>query len=403
MKTVQHEHTPDVLRDPADFSLVLGGPLFQMLLRAHLSDNELHLIGQRIGVLAALCWLPLLILSGFEGNLLQGKLAVPFLYDFEAHGRFLVVVPLLIVAELIVHQRMRVLIKQFPERKLIPEDSMARFNAAITSAFRLRNSTVAEVLQLAIVYVFGIQLIWRHFIALDASTWYAVPSPEGSTLTLAGIWLGYVSLPVFQFLLLRWYFRLFIWMHFLWQVSRIKLNLSPIHPDRLGGLGFLSGTAFAFMPLLLAHGALFAGNLANRILHLGLPLLSFKYEIITLVVVLLGAVLLPLLVFAPQLAATKRAGLLEYGALAQRYAREFDHKWLRGGAPAGESLIGSSDIQSLADLNNSLQIISGMRLAPITRDTLIRLAAAIVAPLSPLVLTMMPLEELIKRLIAMLF
>jgi len=157
------------------------------------------------------------------------------------------------------------------------------------------------------------------------------------------------------------------------------------------------------MPLLLAHGALFAGNLANRILHLGLPLLSFKYEIITLVVVLLGAVLLPLLVFAPQLAATKRAGLLEYGALAQRYAREFDHKWLRGGAPAGESLIGSSDIQSLADLNNSLQIISGMRLAPITRDTLIRLAAAIVAPLSPLVLTMMPLEELIKRLIAMLF
>ena len=403
MRAATHAQHPEMLRDPADFSLVLGGPLFQALRRAHLSDNELHLVGQRIGVIALICWLPLLILSAVEGNLLPGRLAVPFLYDFEAHGRFMVVVPLLVVAELIVHQRMRTLVKQFPERKLIPEDSMGRFNAAITSAFRLRNSTAAEVTLVAVVYGLGIQLIWRQFLALNVNTWYAAPAAGGSELTLAGFWLGYISLPIFQFLLLRWYFRLFIWMHFLWQVSRIELALSPTHPDRLGGLGFLSGTAFAFMPLLLAHGALLAGNLANRIFYLGTPLLSFKYEIIALVIVLLGVVLLPLLVFAPQLAQAKRTGLLEYGALAQRYAREFDAKWLRGGAPADEPLIGSADIQSLSDLNNSLQVIAGMRVAPITRDTLIRLAAAIVAPLSPLVLTMMPLEELITRLIKILF
>ncbi len=399
------EHTPhhEVLRDPADFSLVLGGPLFQALRRAHLSDNELHLVGQRIGVIALFCWLPLLVLSALQGNLLQGRLAVPFLYDFEAHGRFLVVVPLLIIAELIVHQRMRVLVKQFVERKLIPAGAMERFNAAIDSALRLRNSTAAEVLLLAVVYGVGVQLIWRQYTALDANTWYSTASADGSQLTLAGIWLGYVSLPVFQFLLLRWYFRLFIWMRFLWQVSRIELVLSPIHPDRLGGLGFLAGTTFAFMPLLLAHGALLAGNLANRILYLGAPLLSFKYEIIALVIVLLAVVLVPLLVFAPRLAEVKRTGLLEYGALAQRYAQEFDSKWLRGGAPANELLLGSPDIQSLSDLNNSLQIIAGMRVAPITRDTLIRLAAAIVAPLIPLVLTMMPLEELISRLVKILF
>ncbi|WP_374515224.1 hypothetical protein [Niveibacterium sp.] len=403
MRAVQPAQHPEILRDTTDFSLVLGGPLFQALRRAHLSDNELHLVGQRIGVIALFCWLPLLMLSALEGNLLPGKLAVPFLYDFEAHGRFMVVVPLLIVAELIVHQRMRTLVRQFPERKLVPESSMDRFHAAIASAFQLRNSSIAEVVLVAVVYGLGIALIWRHFIALNANTWYATPSAGGSALTLAGLWLGCISLPIFQFLLLRWYFRLFIWMRFLWQVSRIKLALSPTHPDRLGGLGFLSGTAFAFMPLLLAHGALLAGNLANRILYLGAPLLSFKYEIIALVVVLLGVVLLPLLVFAPQLAETKRNGLLEYGALAQRYARDFETKWLRGGAPASEPLIGSADIQSLSDLNNSLQVIAGMRIAPITRDTLIRLAAAIVAPLSPLVLTMIPLEELITRLIKILF
>ena len=55
------------------------------------------------------------------------------------------------------------------------------------------------------------------------------------------------------------------------------------------------------------------------------------------------------LVFAPQLAQTKRTGNREYGALAQWYVRAFDVKWLRGGAPADESLVGSGDIQSLAE------------------------------------------------------
>jgi len=34
-------------------------------------------------------------------------------------------------------------------------------------------------------------------------------------LSLSGVWYGYVSLPVFQFLLMRWYFRIFIWSRFL--------------------------------------------------------------------------------------------------------------------------------------------------------------------------------------------
>ena len=46
-----------------------------------------------------------------------------------------------------------------------------------------------------------------------------------------------VSVPLFQFILLRWYFRIFIWARFLWQVSRIDLAYAPAHPDRLGGSG----------------------------------------------------------------------------------------------------------------------------------------------------------------------
>ena len=391
------------LRSPPDFSLVHGGPLFQLFLRAHLSDDALELARQRIIVIALLAWLPLLLLSALEGNLLGGNVAVPFLMDVEVHIKFLLAMPLLVGAELVVHRRMRLLVRQFLDRNLIPEQAMPRFDAAIRSAFRLRNSTLAEVLLIAFVYGVGILVIWRHYTALDAPTWFATLSTDGSTLSFAGMWYAYLSLPIFQFLLLRWYFRLFVWARFLWQVSRIELNLVPTHPDRTGGMGFLPGTVFAFIPLLMAHGALFAGNLANRIFHLGATLPEFKGEIILLVVWLLFVALGPLLVFAPKLAEAKRTGLREYGTLAQRYVREFDAKWLRGGAPADEPLVGSGDIQSLADLGNSYEVVRTMNMAPVSKDAILRLAAAVLVPIVPLLLTMMPWEELLKKLLGILF
>jgi hypothetical protein len=397
------ESAVGLLRAPPDFSLVLGGPLFQLLRRAHLSDNALLLVRQRVLVIVLLAWLPLLVLSALEGNLLGGDATVPFLVDMEVHIRFLVALPLLIVAELVVHQRMRPLLQQFLERNLIPGDAMPQFDAAIASAFRLRNSVLAEVLLIALVYGVGVLIVWRHYGVLDTATWYAAPAAEGATLSFAGIWYGYLSLPIFQFLLIRWYYRLLIWARFLWQVSRIELSLIPTHPDRVGGLGFLSNTVYAFAVLALAHGALLAGMLANRIFFLGASLTQFKAEIAVLVVFVLCLAVVPLLVFAPQLAEAKRTGLREYGALAERYVRDFDTKWLRGGAPTGETLVGSGDIQSLADLGNSYEVVRTMRLAPVTKEAILRLGATILVPLAPLALTMMPLEELLKTLAGILF
>jgi hypothetical protein len=270
---------------------------------------------------------------------------------------------------------------------------------------RLRNSVLAEVLLIAFVYFVGVLIVWRNFVALSATaTWYAIPTPDGMTVSLTGKWYVYVSLPVFQFLLLRWYYRVLIWVRFLWQVSRIELSLIPTHPDRVGGLGFLASVSFAFTPLALAHGALLAGLIANRILYLRAALPDFTLEIVVVLLFLLCLVLGPLLVFAPQLAATKRNGLREYGTLAERYVREFDDKWLRGGvAVARESLVGSADIQSLADLANSFDVVRTMRVAPITRDALMVVVFATLAPVVPLALTMMSLEDLLKKLAGVVF
>jgi hypothetical protein len=406
MKTVSHPKSVpgwDMLRGPPDFSLVLGGPLFQLLRRAHLADDALLMVRRRILVSALLAWFPLLLLSAMGGELWAGDAAVPFLKDAEVHIRFLVSLPLLVLAELVVHQRMRPLVQQFIERNLIPDDAMPRFEAAIGSAARLRNSVFAEVLLIAFVYAVGIGVVWRNFVALDAVTWYATPSLAGPSLTWAGLWYLGVSLPLFQFLLLRWYFRLFIWARLLWQVSRIELSLIPTHPDRLGGLSFVAGQVYAFAVLAVAHGALLAGNLANRIFFMGASLPQYKAEIAVVVVFMLCIVLGPLLVFTPQLSQVKRTGLRAYGTLAERYVREFDTKWLRGGAPADEPLVGSADIQSLADLGNSFSVVQDMRIVPVTRDALLRLVGATLAPIVPLALTMMSLEDLLKKLMGVLF
>jgi hypothetical protein len=392
------------LDERADFSLVIGGPLFQLLRRMHLSGDALELVRQRVIVIAAVAWLPLLALSMLEGQAVGGRAAVPFLWDVEANVRFLVALPLLIVAEFVVNRRMRLVVRQFLERNLIPDAAVPRFDAAIASAFRLRNSHFAEILLVALVYIVGVMLVWRHFIALSTTaTWYAIPTTEGMKLSLTGRWYAYVSLPIFQFLLLRWYYRIFIWARFLWQVSRIDLNVIPTHPDRVGGLGFLANVSYAFTPLALAHGAILAGPLANRIFYLGARLPDFKPEIAVVVLFILCLVFVPFLVFAPLLASAKRTGLREYGTLAERYVREFDTKWLRDGAPADEPLVGSADIQSLADLSYSFDVVKTMRVAPVTRDAVIRLVMATLTPVLPLMLTMMSLEELLKKLFGVLF
>ena len=126
-------------------------------------------------------------------------------------------------------------------------------------------------------------------------------------------------------------------------------------------------------------------------------------ELIAWVIGMLFFVLAPLLVFVPCLARTKRVGLAEYGGLAQRYVREFDEKWLRGGAPAGEPLIGSGDIQSLADLGNSYEVVKQMRWVPFTSQTVLQLAATTLAPVVPLTLTMISLEELLGRVFKIVF
>lgn len=378
---------------PPDFSVVLGGPLYQLLRRTHLSDDALALVHRRVLAGVMITWVPLLLLSLFEGHAWWGSVTVPFLLNAEVQARFLLAMPLLLVAELGVHLRMRQLVVQFFNRDLIADEDLPRVKAAIESAMRLRNSIAMELALIVVIYAAGIPM--REYIAVDASTW--------ATGTAAGWWHALISVPVFQFLLLRWYFRVFIWARFLWQVSHIDLQLVPTHPDRVGGLGFLTHVVYAFTPILLAHGVLLAGLIADRIFFDGATLPQFTVEIVGGVGALVLLVLCPLMAFVGPLARLKRTGLGDYGGLAQRVVREFDTKWVRGGGDPAAPLMGSADIRSLADLSNSFQVIREMRVVPFSKETILQLAIVTLAPVAPLLLTMISFEELLKRLLSAVF
>ena len=386
---------------PSDFSLVLGGPLFQLYRRTHLAGNGLELLRRRVLAITLFAWLPLLLLAALEGHALGGAVKIPFLHDIEANARFLVALPMLIVAELVVHRRISPLLRKFVERRIIVTEDRPAFDAAVNSALRIRDSIPAEVALLALVYSVGLW-IWRSQIALGAATWYAAPDATHLHLTLAGYWYVFVSVPLFQFILLRWYMRLVLWFRLLWQISRLNLRLSAAHPDRAGGIGFLGGSSYAFGPILFAQGSLLAGLIASRVLYEGKSLLSFKMEAAGFVAFFVLCILGPLLMFTPMLEHAQRKGSAEYGLLANRYIFGFEEKWIKV-VPETSELLGTPDISGLADLGNSYSVVHEMRIVPFGLQDITRLAAATAAPLVPLMLTILSPQELLARLFKILF
>jgi hypothetical protein len=382
--------------EPHEFSPVRGGPFFQLLRRTYLTGDAMELLQRRAVVIPMIAWLPLMLLVSLRETSLSF-----FLHDMEVHVRLLIALPILIAAETVVHSRMRPAERAFVSRRIVMPDDLPRFDRAIESAIQLRNSYVVELILVILVYTFGLWL-WSSRVPIVTPTWYAVPGGRWH-LTPAGYWYVFVSIPIVQFVLLRWYLRLFIWYRFLWQVSRINLNLVTTHPDRCAGLGFLGKSAYAFGPILFAQGAILAGVVASRVLYRGESLRSFELQIGGFVAFLLLVILGPLVMFSQRLAIAKRRGLARYGQLAQDYVEGFERKWVDHDPPPREDLLGAADIQSLADLANSYSIVNSMRSVPFGLDDIARLAAAAAAAFLPLLLTVWSPEELILHLIKVVF
>ncbi len=146
-----------------------------------------------------------------------------------------------------------------------------------------------------------------------------------------------------------------------------------------------------------------AGLIGSQIFHAGRSLPEFKVQIVAFIAFFIVITLIPLTVFAPRLAATKRAGLREFGRLASRYSGSFEGKWFKADSAAEKELLGSGDIQSLADLGNSFGVVQEMRFVPFGWRDVTRLAAVTAIPFLPLLLTVFSLEDFANYVIKAIF
>src|SRR5262245_52184279 len=345
----------------------------------------------RVGFFVALVtWVPLLVLPALEGTLLSGP-TITASRSLGTHTRLLVSIPLFLLAESVFSPRASEVVRAIWQGQIVASRDLPRLTRAWRHAVSLWNSWATEAI-LAGFAVASMSAGLRVDVATAATTWRT--TIEGH-LTLAGWWYTLVSLPIFQFLLWRWVWRLLVWTRLLWQISRMELHLLPTHPDRVAGLGPFGLAHADLAPVGGAISALFAASFAEQIMFGGATAREFVVAAAAIVVGTALALIAPLLFFSSRLFEVKQRGLLDYGALGMNYARQFDAKWIRGAAPRDEPLLGTADLQSLADLGNSFAVISSMRLVPIGRSQVLMLLASAAMPMLALGLFEVPLDQLI--------
>ena len=381
------------------FSITRGGPLHWLLVRLGHAGEERRRVVRRALVVVLITWLPLLLLSILQGLAWGPHIKIPFLRDLAVNVRFLITVPILILAESGIDRRWRTLVLEFLRSELVDEKTLPSFEAVIGRTTRWRDRILPEVL-LAVAAVFvSIFIVKSELLMTGTSNWHSLKSGEVSA---AGGWFSFVSIPIFRFLLLRWIWRMFLWTSFLWSVSRINLFLVATHADLAAGLGFLSEGQKAFGPIVFAGGAVIAAEVGNAIAYQGATLSSLKAPMIAYGVIAIIVLVVPLLVVAPVLLQIKRKALLEYGAQVTIHNQLFDQKWVQNKRPVGETLLGNPDASSLGDLGASFTVVRQMRLVPIDRPTLVTLAVSAALPMLPVVLYATPADELVRATLKML-
>jgi hypothetical protein len=382
--------TVDRAQDPAALSL-LGGPLHRLGCRLGLVRAGTNTV--RLGLaIGAFLWVVLMVLSLAQG-------IDPWSLDLlGVHSALLVMTPLLFLCETRLDPRITQFMRSLQRSQLVPSTAQPALQTMIERTSRWTNAWLPEALCLGL----ALSLTWALSQLQVAGVVRYGRDAAGAGAAMAGWWYWGVCLTVVRFLLLRWAWRLGLWFHCLWQLSRLPLQLRAGHPDGVAGLGFLEVVHGHFLPLVLAISVALAASFAADIAA-GAMALEDVYPAILAIVLVDGLLFVgPLFVFSPRLWACRVNGLVDYMAFAERYVGDFEAKWLRSRAESGEPMLGSADIQSLADLGNSVERVRDMRVVPVSSSLLIQIALTALLPMMPLALFKYPLADLAKEIFSRL-
>ena len=360
---------------------------------------------RRIIAFLAVTWVPLLVLAWWEGLAVGPTPRESLLLDFAAFARFLVAVPLVFIAEVTIGPRVTAAGLHFVRAGLVTPEDYPAFEQAIRRLARWRESLGAELVLVGMAVIGAWTFTAETVYGGATASWHTatIATGNGIRLSLVGLWYHVVAVPILQFFWYRWLWRFLIWIRFLYDVSRLNLDLVPTHADGAGGLGFLGTThttfgilAFAMSSVLSAAAAfliVFEGARSRRSRSTSSRSSSFPN----------CCFWVRWSMFCPALVRARQAWIRQYSLLVLRYNRAFHEKWIEGKVAEGEPLLGSADIQSLADLGNSFEFIRGMKVVPFSVRVILQLAVVTLLPALPLVLLVVPIEKILDLMTQAVF
>jgi hypothetical protein len=377
-----------------EISLIRGGPFYHAQLRTRLILPHQWNLGRRLIFAVAIGWIPLVLLTA----LFQPGTLVALLTDYRVASRMLIAVPVLLLGQILMESKFRMIVGQVREDLIAPPD-LPRFDDTVGWLIRLRDSMLPEMAIAALVCL-HIALSFSGNLGL-ASGWAMEGGQTalGAHLGPAGWYYTVVSQAIYQFLLGLCLWKWLLWTFFVFKLSRMNLQLMVSHPDKHGGIGFLGMSTVAFAPIAFAVAAAVGATWRYEILYAGAHLLSFKMPAILLLVIVLLLAVGPLLFFVQKLAPLRRKGILQYGSLAHLHSTEFYEKWILHRKGHEADLLSAPEISSLTDLASSFQNIEDMKPLPLDKGSLIAPALAVVIPMLPAILAEIPLKVIFASLL----
>jgi hypothetical protein len=384
----------------SDFSLIEGDPLYRAQQALRLIPRQGHGIVRRWLALAVVGWLPLVVWERLSRHALSGEGAEPLLQHFGVHARFLLAIPLLLLAEPLAQAIGRRIVGYFLSSGLVPESERPAFFAIVASTRRLLRSRLA-LAGIVILALANAAVASRDVTQLHEVYW-ARAGGEGASLGFGAWWYLWVSRPIYAVFLYDWLWRLLAVTVLLWRVSRLGLRLVPTHPDRCAGLGFLQTLPTAFAPVILAASAVVSARWAHDVMYHAVPVESLRVSMAVFVVMVLALFLGPTLVFAPRLAALRRRSLLAYGALVGRHGHLVEQRWIRGEPVDDGGLLGAPELGPVADTLTLYEAVVRMRPLPIGKQAVIGVVVAAVVPMLPVIAIQIPIKEQLAAILKVL-
>ena len=382
-----------------DGELFGGAPFLRLFARCRMVRTDRPDIVRRAEIAIALSWIPLAVLTIAQGSFLTSRDEGSFLLDVAVHARCLLALPLLVVADFLLTQRLAPIVQHFVDVGIVQQEQRPQFDAAVASTRRLVNSFPAEAVTIALGYAIVFALMYS-LPATDLPRWHRSDAVFGE-LSWAGWWHALVSLPllIIAFLGLLW--RWALWFRLLRRISRLDLALVPTHPDGVAGLRFASYSVRAFALHGFVIGVIAAGSLANRVLYEGASLFGYRYifgGLLAFVAILFAG---PLLIFTKALLDAWRRGIFEYGALADRLGRQFEREWF-GRRELDRDALSRPDFSATTDLYAIVANVYSMRLVLFDLKSILLLVILTAAPFLPVMLIAMPFGTILSKAASML-